>query len=377
MPYRQYTHCVLPADYQDPGFPSSFLDFLAQVLTDPLALPRWAATACPYLLGGKLVCLDVSSDQCAIGRITKKEAPADKSFPGSIDNDFSMNILLAPHSIEEMTAPNPATDPNPYLTNYIKIANDGLQGVLITEQPGMPVPISPKDPSDDPPGQMPSLRYQGEFTKYPDSNYPSYDPSHSPFQVAGSDGYPFFVPCLHVECEGSRINDVCNTINSFLGPVSSFCSVPIIGWITCFVATLVEAPLLVPAVIAAWNNAIDGNEADARVDGGGRLELGDLIVVTGRWVYDAGHQGWNELHPVKTIQLIGAEASDPAPDFNSWRDRWCGAIAVCPPYEGPGQRPADMNPGQTTTYESQTEPQNQWIFHPSVDGCADVPPPPR
>jgi hypothetical protein len=241
----------------------------------------------------------------------------------------------------------------------------------------MPHEAGTKDDNGDPPGDIPFPNYQGYFTKYPDSNYPSYDPSHSPFQVPGSDGHPFYVPCLHVECEGSRIHDVCAAIDSVLGPLSSFCEVPVIGWIACFVADLAAAPVLIPLVAAAWANAIDGDQADARVDGGGTLTFGDLIVVTGRWVYDAGHQGWNEFHPVKTIQKIPAESADGGNDFAAWYDRWCTAVAQCPPYEGPGQRPSDMTPTQTATYNNQTQPENQWIFHPAVDGCLPEEPPPR
>src|SRR5262249_53135621 len=28
-------------------------------------------------------------------------------------------------------------------------------------------------------------------------------------------------------------------------------------------------------------------------------------VITGDWIYDSGHAGWNEIHPVKSCQVIG------------------------------------------------------------------------
>jgi hypothetical protein len=367
MPYREYTHCVQPGDYVDDTPPDSTLAFLLELLLDPTALARWAATACSYLLGGKLVCLGDGADQCAIGRITKFELPSDKSFPGNIDNDYSMNLLLAPHDIGAMTGPS-------YIDNYNAVARDGLQGGLLLEQPGMPSPhqAGNKD-NGDPPGAIPSPSYQGYFTKYPDSNYPGYDPAQSPFQVAGSDGHPFYVPCLHVECEGSRINDVCAAIDGILGPVSSFCEIPVIGWVACFVAAIVTAPILTAAIASAWANATDGDQADDRIDGGGTLNLGDTIVVTGRWVYDAAHQGWNEFHPVKTIQRVANSPNGSDAEFLAFRDRWCGAIALTPPYDGAGQRPTVMTAAQSATYESQIQPENQWIFHPMVDGCAAPP----
>jgi hypothetical protein len=367
MGYRQYTHCVSPAEYVDNTPPPGFW---AKVLEPNL--PAWVATACSYLLGGKLVCLGDGEDKCAIGHITHFEPASEKSFPENIDNDFSMNILLAPHDL---------TTGSSYLDNYNKVAHDGQQGGLIEEQPGMPIPHESDLPDDksSPPQPWPSARYQGYATRYPDSNYPSYDPSQSPFQVGGSDGHPFWVPSFHLECEGSRIHDVCAAIADVQGPFSEVCEIPVIGWAVCFVVDLVTLPVLATAVAIAWANATDGDQADARVDGGGKLELGDLIVVTGRWVYDAAHQGWNEFHPVKRIQLVPSEAADWGSDFSSWREAWCEATAHCPPYAPPGTAPTDMTPAQSATYESQQQPSNQWVYHPLIDGCEarEEPPPPR
>jgi hypothetical protein len=367
MGYRQYTHCVKPADYVDNTPPAAWW----AKLLDP-NVPAWVATACDYLLGGKLVCLGDGTDQCAIGHITHFEPASDKSFPDNIDNDFSMNIVLAPHGL---------TTGASYLDNYKSIANDGYQGWLIQEQPGMPLPHESDSPDDksSPPQPWPDdARFQGYATKYPDSNYPEYDPAQSPFQVDGSDGHPFWVPSFHLECEGSRIHDVCAAIAAVQGPASAVCDVPIIGWAICFLVDLVTLPVLLPAIAIAWANATDGDANDPRVGGGGQLKLGDLIVVTGRWVYDAGHQGWNEFHPVKRIQLVPPEGTDWGSDFTTWRDAWCEATSHCPPYAPPGSQPTDMTPAQTTTYDNQLDPSNQWVYHPAIDGCGPLegPPPP-
>jgi hypothetical protein len=384
MGYRQYTHCVQPDDYVDNVPPSGFGNTVASILTNPIAAIGWASTVCPYLLGGKLVCLNDGTPLCAIGRVLKFEKPSDKSFPDNIDNDFSLNMLLAPHDLSSMTAVR-------YIDNYNAVANDQMQGFLLQMQPEMPDPRQENDPDDDsPPAPLPDapdLRYQGYTTNYPDSNNPDYDPAQNPFQVPGSDGHPFYVPSLHIEFEGSRIHDVCAAISTLQGPVSSFCDVPIIGWIACFAVDLVLSPILAAAIAIAWANADDGDYADALV-GGGQLALGDLVVATGRWVYDAGHQGWNELHPGMSIQLISHDQADydlldipvAPPDFLAWRGTWCDAIANVPPYAPPGTKPTDMTPQQTVTYVKQLAPENQWIFHPSVDGCDpghQPPPPPR
>ena len=365
MGYRQYTHCVNPQDYVDNTPPAGFW----AKLLDP-NVPAWVATACSYLLGGKLVCLGDGSDQCAIGHITHFEPPSDKSFPDNIDNDFSLNIVLAPHGL---------TTGASYRDNYNAIANDGYQGWLIKPQSGMPVPHESNTPDDksSPPQPWPdNYRYQGYATKYPDSNYPEYDPAQSPFQVDGSDGHPFWVPSFHLECEGSRIHDVCAAIAAVQGPASAICDVPIIGWAVCFVIDLVTLPVLLTTIAIASANATDGDANDPRVGGGGQLKLGDLIVVTGRWVYDAGHQGWNEFHPVKRIQLVPPEGANWGADFATWRDAWCEATGHCPPYAPPGTRPSDMTPAQAATYDNQLDPSNQWVYHPAIDGCGPLEGPP-
>jgi len=371
MGYRQYTHCVQPQDYNYPlPATSNAIDVIAAIF-DGLVLGGYfqdAQNACSYLLGGKLVCL--GGDQCAIGNCTHFEPASDKSFPSNIDNDFSFNILLAPQSLGAFAF-------NSWAQNQA-FAQAGPQGFLITEQPNMPFPQDPVDSS---------TRFHGYSTDYPDSHYISFDPSHSPFQVPGSDGPGFSVPTLHVECEGSRVHDVCTAIALFtLGPVgdaichATFLGIPI-GDVVCRVIALLAAPVLIPALLsavtAAWVGATDGNQADARTDGrGGDLNFGDLVVVTGRWAFDAAHQGWNEFHPCKTIQKIDSESYDAA-NFQDYRNRWCTLTAVIPPYSPPGLKPTDMTPAQQAVYTNQQQPENQWIFHPTVDGCQPAEPPPR
>jgi hypothetical protein len=374
MGYRQYTHCVDPQDYVDNTPPDGLGNIVLQALINPLNVAKWVATACDYLLGGKLVCLGDGSDQCAIGHITHLEPASAKSFPSNLDNDFSFNVLLAPHGLAEVSNQR-------YLTNYDVVASDGMQGYLIEEQPGMPIPHDAGNPADDsPPPPLHSSRYQGYVTLYPDSDYLDYDQLQSPFQVPGSNGHEFYVPSFHMECEGSRVHDVCAAIAAVQGPASAVCDIPIIGWLTCFVVDVILAPVLAAAVAIAWANAIDGDAADPMVGGGGTVAVGKLIIGQGRWVYDAAHQGWNEFHPLKRLQVIPLEASDwrtSFPDFSSWSQSWCQATMACPPYAPPGSVPTEMTAAQQQTYDSQRDPSNQWILHPLIDGCAtDQPQPP-
>jgi hypothetical protein len=382
MAYRQYTHCVQPADYVDP-LPRTDNAFEVIVAIFDTVLGGWlpdAILGCDYLLGGKLVCL--GGDECAIGHVTHFEPPSEKSFPKNLDNDFSLNILLAPQGLGNFAG---VTD------NRVdfQMAVAASQGALLKQQDGMPIPhedeVDDNDndyhfnlhPIDD--------RFFGYYSIYPDSNYLAYDPSHSPFQVPGSDGPPFATPALHLEAEGDRVCQVCAVIQSFTGGSvgKAICSAKVfgipIGSVICHIVGILLTPLLPllsAAVAAAWASARDGNIDDPRVgDGGGELHFGDLVVATGRWVYDAGHKGWNEFHPLKIIQRIDEKTYDDA-KIEDLKIRWCGLLANVPPFTPPGDPPPDgMTGGQTGTWNNQRQPANQWILHPDLDGCRDTDPP--
>jgi hypothetical protein len=261
------------------------------------------------------------------------------------------------------------------------------QGAMLKQQDGMPIPH--EDESDD---KRLTDRFSGYYSEYPDANYLAYDPSHSPFQVPGSDGPAFRAPALHLEAEGDRVCNVCAVISAFtLGPVgkaicsAKFLGIPV-GSIACHIIGFLLLPFM-PAVLAAllaaigvaWAASRDGNQDDPRTDTlGGELNFGDLIVATGRWVYDAGHTGWNEFHPVKTVQKIDPKAYVPD-NVADQRARWCGMLAQVPPFTPPGSGPppTDMNPGQTQVWNNQRQPENQWYLHPEIDGCRPTEPPPR
>lgn len=383
MAYRQYTHCVQPADYVDPlPRTSSPFQVIAGILNTVLGgwLPD-TILGCDYLLGGKLVCL--GGDECAIGHITHFEPPSEKSFPQNLDNDFSLNILLAPQGLGDFAGQS---------DNIIdlKKAIAAPQGQLLAEQAGMPIPHEDEvdDSDNDYHFNLHSFddRFFGYYSIYPDSNYLAYDPSHSPFQVPGSDGPPFATPALLLEAEGDRVCQVCSVIQAVTGgPVGrAICSATLfgipIGSVICHIVGIVLTPLLPllgAAVAAAWASARDGNIDDPRVgDGGGELHFGDLVVATGRWVYDAGHKGWNEFHPLKIIQRVDDRAYDDA-KIDDLRNRWCGMLAKVPPFTPPRDPPPQgMTPGQTGVWNNQRQPANQWILHPDIDGCRDTQPPP-
>lgn len=339
----EYTTCVQPADYRDPPLPKSGTApaTLAALFTSLSLLEE----TCEYMLHGKLVCL--GGDRCAIGHVTGFETVADKSFPDSIDNDFSINLLLAPWDLEFFTY---HTKEESY-----KLVSDDPDGILIKEQPNMPLPRE----------AVGNSHYGGTFVTFPDKTYITYNP------FLGSRGTPYDVPVLHCEIEGQRAALVCATLDALSHPfpgMRSFCKKNWFFKLLCKIVQWALTPVIVPALIAAW---IAGSDDNRDYQGGGSLDRGDLVVITGRWAYDAGHVGQNELHPVKTIQKIPTETYD-REGYQALRDRWCARIEEAPPILVPGEHPVAMTPDQQTVQDAQLRPESRWVFHPLLDGCEPV-----
>lgn len=430
----QYTKCVDRADYEDPGFgPEIFvaiagLVYAISTFGISLILSLTAAMSalmkvCEYILYGKLVCL--GDDQCAVGRVAAFETVDDKSGVDKIDNDFSINLLLAPHGLAGF-----ASGGTPK-SNYDLLKNDtsswgfdNLPGRLIAEQPSMPTPRESKDApptwrwtcSDDTEGasglsqadaqaaaakhktdhpshhpkaeqdEAHTATYNPTFRTYPYSNYISFDDPPGPWG-----GHPFVVPIFHCEIEGERAHAVCGTLATLTSPIpgfGKFCGwkpfgIPIGRWVCSFVAALL-APIILTALAIAWAAGEDDNRS---FDGAGSLAHGDPIIVRGRWCYDASHSGWNELHPVTSVQKIDNPSALDGPFFKDAVAKWCRLTAEVPPQGAPGgppttgpaepgSKPQGMTPEQETVWLGQQQPENQWVFHPFVDGCepAIVPP---
>jgi hypothetical protein len=355
MTFKSYTRCVDRHDYQNPDFSlEAALAIIGVLLSNPAAVVWGALTglenALDYMLNKKLVCLD--GDRCAVGRVVGFETVADKSFPDDIDNDFSINLMLFPNSLGDFVGKT--------LDQGWAEAKAETQGELVTEQADMPEPREMEDGKH----YKPYTDEVDIIDAYTIGGFNTMIPLEDKITV----------PVFHLECEGSRIHDLLKTLQDIesLGLGSDFCDIPIIGWITCALAKIALSPIIFAALVAAWFGADDGNPDDARTDpGAGELALGDLIVSTGRWVWDGGHEGWNELHAVKTIQKIGGKADYPLGDPAEYVKRWCDQVSTVPPpdRDGPGGEPTGMTPGQQATWDGQRQPENRWVIHPAIDGC--------
>jgi hypothetical protein len=264
-----------------------------------------------FLLGGKMICL--GGDKCAIGRVVGIETVANKSFPGNIDNDYSINLLLYPHE--------PGVD-------QITVENDGKQGFLIKEQDAT---------------KNLGLGFEG----YMGGLYANVKKS----------------AVLHCEIEGARIYNMYQAVKvayPLLAIGLALLAIPVMGWIAG--AALILIALLI--MLFSWLFSDDGslddtdsNTGELHVEGDYKFDedgyavdgpyKGDTIFVMGRWVYDAGHDGWNELHPVKHLQKVNTGSPEDA-------SKWCEMV-------GQSRDPLVV--------ANQDKKENNWELHPLIDGC--------
>jgi hypothetical protein len=428
---------------------------------------------CDYLLGGKLVCLDGGRDKCAIGMVVGIEGVGNKSGFDAIDNDFSFNVLLAPYKPNDFKAylPPPPLNPTaPPLADPSKFEPHKIYKDLVAHGPlgwlmSAPMPSTLPDPLD----QTGTLGTPAETRKgtvaWPidgygvmytwigtnlvqleDANHLEGDNLHKLWDqpvppddkwkgAEPHNGSFIALPVLHAECEGSRIMFVCQALKPFLEimqgklPGSGLPSPgevchATLGWlpfgigdaICSIVEDLVALPIalaLAPAMAAAFATAWEAAQAydDLFITGpvAKHIHVGDVVIVNGRWTWDAGHSGHTELHAVKTIQKLmhaprelppavrpptGTDATyDPQLALNppsvagaiiATYDRWCSLVSEAPPPPDPqhpgglsGAQLATMSPKQIEVYNHQRRPENGWVLHPMIDGCAPPQPPDR
>jgi hypothetical protein len=384
-----YTTCVERKDYETLSFTPEILIAIGSFLLfggvgifgSVVAVMAALHKLCEYILHGKLVCL--GGDRCAVGRVAGFETVDDKGGLEKIDNDFSVNLLLAPYDLEYFTSESLPSSiikeiselktqeerterliKEVFNSKYNLVVQEPKQGKLIQEQSDMPMPREAKE----------DKKYSPTSVEFPDRNYITYDP------FLGSRGIPYRVPILHCEIEGERANLVCSALDlplSLIPGGSALCrfklfGIPIGRWICAIISTLL-LPIILAALAIAWAAGSDDNRD---FDGAGDLSRGEGVIIRGRWVYDAGHSGWNELHPVISIQKLSEqEKKDNLEGTFTWGkfdevyERWCKRSNEVPPIIDTGLRPLGMTPEQESVYDQQRQPENRWVFHPIIDGC--------
>ncbi|MEU1286957.1 hypothetical protein [Kitasatospora sp. NPDC005856] len=443
-PPGQYTHCVDRADYEVPPGPldAGVPSILAFML-------------CDYLLGGKLVCLAGGGDECAIGVVVGLEQARGKSGIEAIDNDFSFNLLLAPFQTDDFAKYSPPGTPDPDIVDPHRVRDDaaanGPLGRLLKDSPNpRPLP-APLDRTGIPIIRKPLP--QGTAT-YPvdgygvlwklagtsladdgregDNLHKLWDqPSDTDWHAPPRTGRWVPLPVLHAECEGSRIFFVCQALKPFLdilrgkppggGPspgevchavaedlpwpldkaLDAVCS--IVEDLVALVLAVLLAPAMLAAAAAAWEAAQAFDDAFVTGPVARQIKVGDVLIVQGRWVWDAGHSGHTELHPVKAIVKLTTPAGQlpaevrPAPagydprtnvpaadraTITATQQRWCRLVNEAPPPPDPrnpdgltGAQLGSLTPAQLAVLTAQQRPENSWTVHPLIDGCAPGRPP--
>lgn len=358
MQFRQFTKCVDA---------SHFLGFkwVQYVLAGGAAVAGAALTAllggafipglmvgflslviayCLWWLYDRLICL--GGDICILGFVLTVEPPEEKTGLDSFDTDYSINLVLAPDGIGATRA---------------EVESSLPQGKFMGEQPGV--------------ANYSFLGYHLPFEGNLIQKFPTGKP----------DGSQFLTDCMHIEFEGGGVYDLlqaCYAALALAAVAAAVCAVPIFGWIACLVLSIASGLITLVGAINALNDKGNPTDVNSNLtsihaanapDGSGA----DILVVSGTWVYDSAHQGYNEVHPVKQCVRTGSiivpwtlidvgTPDHPVPlaidDIGAYIDSWCSALS------------AAVSVG---TIANQGQPQNQWVLHPLVDGCQPDEPPPR
>jgi hypothetical protein len=405
----QYTSCVEPPAFTGlntaivatlgalivVGGIASLFTFGIGALISIAALVQLLRYVLEFMLNGKLICLHRNSADCncgatdnticAIGEVSDTEGIGEDKNPiEDVDNDYAMNVILAPFNMREFAAHDVGTS-----TAEIPAAiKDAVYAVATgpTQSQGdllhrhLPPPVSAD-------GELTGTGYfrtmigldSGEYHAWteligrdfgwfgigPDQKKKWADYVLDP-KNAVQHPKIFPVPVLHCEFEGTRIRDMLDVIEAFSFG-GSWCKTNWFFRALCIVLQTIFAPLALIAVGIAWAAATDGSDSDALV-GGGHVNSKDWVVLRGRWAYDGGHSGWAEVHATRIVQKIDRAGvpMDPV-EFRAYLKRWCERLSEVPRVVDTGLH--ILTPEQQAVADNQRAPENQWVLHPEIDGC--------
>lgn len=383
-----------------------------------------------YMLYGKLICLcdfnSLKPDEsfycsdgkmvCFAGKVAHiEEVGHDKSPFETLDNDYCFNLVPEPFVIQKIISRIDAfTDelikqgPEKYLefiskfkeeispgsfvtynSNTYLITEDLMEAVLIRMGYGLDF-----EKNKDHVFAAPDSYYMSQQAYMPGDKFGGYSkllvyfPNTNQWKQVNSvqEGYytlvanwelnPYCIkiPVMHTECEGSRIHDVLIALNGLtLG--SKNCKKNWWSKFKCFLGALASffwSPAVLAGLMTAWFGA-DSGEQGAEEAGGGEVGIQDLVVVHGRWVYDAAHSGYNELHAVRRVMKVPEEQVNADP--RGYTDR-LGQELNRTPSVGLNEEIAasgmPLTAAQVATLEQQRLPENRWQLHPLLDGCSIV-----
>ena len=363
-----------------------------------------------FLVHGKLICLHrqatvdclcggpSGTHVCAIGEIvTTENVGEDKNFFEDIDDDFAINLALFPFAMTEFASKGFIDWKPDFLDNesapFWSLKQDLFQ---LATRPGQPqgdlvtrhvsrhgttrkfgyLTTMVMEGND-------AIPYTDAVGRDPGSDEDARWNAHveEVQKTKGVTPQKFAVPVLHCEFEGSRTSDMLAALEGF--PFGkSFCKKNWLTRLVCRVVAAVLAPIALAALALAWLRNTEGSTAPAIGDG---KEIGPKseVIVRGSWRYDAGHEGWNEIHAVRIVQTVENRPSDPA-EFKAFLHTWCDLLAETPMSDGAprqglisvGVSSSQLVAAADATVLAQSRPENGWTFHPAIDGCRPADPAP-
>jgi len=281
----------------------------------------WILIYCDWWLNWRLVCLGDGSPVSVVGMVINIEPPSDKSWPNSLDSDYSLNLMLPNSHFGDSQATVWGSAPFGHL--MAENPTTASHGLLFT-------------------GNEATDKQTGKSCE-----------------------------ALHVELEGASIHDLqlVNTLALIAALAALALCLSGIGIVVAIIlAALAFLAFLFSSIFSSSDTADPSDAGLPSVETNDASGKGAHIVgVTGRWVYDAGHihdsyhEGHNELHPVQQAQILGTWDGDwPLNIDDIIRDYQTGIA----------------NSRSPLTQDRQSRPESQWKIHPLIDGCrrADEPP---
>ncbi len=324
-----------------------------------------------WWLHRRLLCLDGDNDHCAVGIVWSLEPPGEKSGFESFDDDYSLNLLLSPAQPGDpisvfptqgtlvraqlpitglSTSPPGATSLGLLTFGYAVTAARLKNDILCPTNPPKTRPNIVSLAYQDDPGELAQLTSTNgweEFIKDASGNQlPAskggtawvLDPDHN--SVQDKDRVFPDTQLLHCEFESDAMLNLSRWLPVFMiigfavGEALTAGAVGLLPALAPFPAALLILLLIYLAAKFVKDHSHHGNPADASDPGD--VRSGDpkkvetvtcdtwdaskdfwgnskfnLIAVKGRWVYDAGHsRGWNEIHPVRHVQLLTDETHE-------------------------------------------------------------------
>jgi hypothetical protein len=334
MAFNQYTECIEPSEYVrdiDHRIVALIQSLLVGATGTAVALVQsrldcwpillellgvaWVLAYCRLFLYERLICL--GKDQDAIGVVVSVDGSHLTGFP---DNDFNVNLL---------------PEPNEFGAKREQVKTSTPYGFLVDEQAKIAA------------AGLPTAGHAS-----PDeATHTESETLHCEFEGAGA----------HVLLIASEVAFALTAaaliLCVYLPPI------PFLHQIITALALLALLALLLGGLIGLGTSGspsdVNPNLGEIHTNNDPNNGLGagaDILFISGAWVYDPWHAGWNEIHPVKVCTKIG-----------TWDGGWDLPLDVILRVRNQFDLAAAPE-----TKAAQERPENQWTVHPVLDGCSSV-----